>query len=114
MVGERLAGLVRAVQLVRAPAAAQATGAAAVHETSAAQASQPPLPEGWREAVDLAPERRSSGPVVSNGMEVKVIRFDRRKAAAVTIVTHSRDVEAPRRSHEERFTHWPHAHHLQC
>ena len=60
------------------------------------------------EAVDIAPERRSSGPVVSNGMEVKVIRFDRRKAAAVTIFTHSLDVEAPRRSHEERSTHWPH------
>ena len=60
------------------------------------------------EAVDIAPERRSSGPVVSNGMEVKEIRFDRRKAAAVTIFTHSLDVEAPRRSHEERSTHWPH------
>ena len=60
------------------------------------------------EAVDIAPERRSSGPVVSNGMEVKVIRFDRRKAVAVTIFTHSLDVEAPRRSHEERSTHWPH------
>ena len=47
------------------------------------------------EAVDIAPERRSSGPVVSNGMEVKEIRFDRRKAAAVTIFTHSLDVEAP-------------------
>ena len=30
----------------------------------------------------------SSGPVVSGGMEVKEIRFDRRKAAAVTVFTH--------------------------